>query len=88
MPKRKSRKRSNSYRAIREKTGFSIGYISRILNGKRNPRFATIKKLAAGMNITIDRLAKLIDDNRATGVPVEISRRISEGMKRASSRAA
>ena len=84
MPKRKSRKRSNSYRAIREKTGFSIGYISRILNGKRNPRFATIKKLAVGMNITLDRLAKLIDDNRAAGVPAEISRRISEGMKRAS----
>ena len=82
--RKRSRKHPNSYRAIRERTGFSIGYISRVLNGKRNPRFATIKKLAEGMHISIDRLAKMIDENSATGVPVEVSRRISEGMKRAS----
>lgn len=84
----KQRKHPNSYRAIRERTGYSIGYISRVLNGKRNPRFNTVKKFAQGMNITLDRLARMIDDNRERGVPIEVSQRISEGMKRARSRAA
>jgi len=74
------------YRAISHRTGIDIAHLSRILNGHRDPRLSTIKRLAKGMGVTIDGLADIIEGNRRRGVPPEITERIREGMRAAAER--
>lgn len=86
MVKRKQKPTRNGYRSVSARTGLNVGHISRIMNGKRNASFATICLLADGMGLSIDRLRRMIEDNRQRGVPEEVSRRISDGVKRAMGR--
>lgn len=66
-----------------KKTGITQGYISRVLNGKRNPRFTVACQIADSMHITLDGLRRTIDMRRAAGVDPEVSAKISEGVKAA-----
>lgn len=76
----------NGYVAICNRTGMDIGHLSRILNGRRDPRLSTLRKLAKGMKMGLDELVALIEKRRARGVPPELSRRISEGVLAANER--
>ena len=87
-PYKKGVSRENGYVAICHRTGMDIGHLSRVLNGRRDPRLSTLRRLAKGMNMGLDDLVKLIEGRRKRGVPPEISKRISDGVLAANARRA
>ena len=70
----------NSFTQIAKRSGIAVGYISRILNGKRDIKLSTARVVAAAMHISLDRLVDAIEVNVARGVPPEVSRRVRDGM--------
>lgn len=71
-------------RRAARRSGLTVGYISRVMQGKRNPRLSTAKLIARAMNMSVDRLFETIESNRAAGrSPQQIarSRAISNGLK-------
>lgn len=70
-------------RRAARKSGLTVGYISRVMNGRRTPRLATAKLIADAMNVSLDRLYQLIEAKRgnSTKEQRERSAAISLGLK-------
>ena len=52
--------KSLSYRDVGAVAGVSAGQVWRVLNGESNPTFGTLKGIALGLGITVERLTELL----------------------------
>lgn len=76
-----ARKRNFNIRRAARRTGFSVGYISRVMRGQRNPSFSAAQRIAHEMGCSTDALAKEIERRKAAGVSSELSDKIRTGLR-------
>lgn len=64
--------------ALAEKSELSTAYISQLEQGKRDPSFSTVEKIASGLNIPLVVLIFLMDDKSGLeSINPEIAEKLS-----------
>jgi transcriptional regulator with XRE-family HTH domain len=51
-----------SQKALAERSGLSVSWISRLESGQHEPTFGSMRRLARGLGVSLAKLAKEIDD--------------------------
>lgn len=69
-----------SIRHAARRSGYGVGYISRVMNGKRHPSMRAAIKIAAAMHISVEQLQVEIVRRSAHPVLEEVSSRISRAL--------